>query len=207
MEGQVVTPVYAQIALDIASRITKGELKENTKVHGRSVLASQYGVSPETIRRAMKLLEDMQVVEVHHNSGAQILSTEHAARYVAKFSEQTDVRSHQKTLRSLLLEQERLARRITEETETIVRLNEKFSLINPFNPYEVDVPDTSALLGKTLSELKFWQETGATIIAIRRGGNIILSPGPYAVLMAEDTLVFVGEMKTLDVVKDFLKGK
>ena len=44
----VVTPVYLQIAVDIASRIARGEFKENTKIYGRSVMSSEYGVSPET---------------------------------------------------------------------------------------------------------------------------------------------------------------
>ena len=57
----VVAPVYSQIALDIAMRISRGEIQESTKLYGRSVLASQYGVSPETIRRAIKILEDVQI--------------------------------------------------------------------------------------------------------------------------------------------------
>ena len=206
MEEKITAPIYAQIALDIASRIQKGELRINEKIHGRSILASQYGVSPETIRRAVKLLEDMQVVEVQQNSGVKILSAENAARYVLKFSEQADIRSHQKALRSLLAEHDRMMRRIADEAEAILRIQEKFSVSNPFNPYEVDVPADSPLLGKTLNELKFWQETAATIIAIRRNGQIILSPGPYAPLLAGDTLVFIGELRTLEVVQRFLAG-
>ena len=45
---------YARIALDIAQRISRGELKENTRIYGRSIMASEYGVSPETIRRALR---------------------------------------------------------------------------------------------------------------------------------------------------------
>jgi K+/H+ antiporter YhaU regulatory subunit KhtT len=204
LEEQVIAPVYAQIALDIASRIANGEIKENTKIHGRSVMASQYGVSPETIRRSLKLLEDMQVIEIQHNSGAVVLSAEQAKRYVSKFSDQNNLRNHKKSLRSLLAEQERIVKKITEEADTIIRMNEKFSISNPFNPYESEVLESSPLIGKTLSELKFWQETGATIIAIRRDGNIILSPGPYAILLAGDTLVFVGELKTAEAVNEFL---
>ena len=50
------------IALDLAGRICSGELKVGHRVFGRSTLASEYSVSPETIRRAVNLLEDMQVV-------------------------------------------------------------------------------------------------------------------------------------------------
>lgn len=204
MDNRITPPVYSQIALDIALRITRGELKENTKVHGRSVMASQYGVSPETIRRAMKLLEDMQVVEVKQHSGAIILSADNAANYVEKFSAQNDIREHQRALKQLLREQQLLTQKITEQANAIVRINEKFSKTNPFNNYEVDVPADSPLLGKTLGELKFWQETAATVIAIRRSDRIILSPGPYAVLQADDTLIFVGDLSCITAVEAFI---
>ncbi|WP_369074759.1 cation:proton antiporter regulatory subunit, partial [Klebsiella pneumoniae] len=34
-------------------------------------------------------------------------------------------------------------------------------------------------MGKTAAETKFWQNTGATIVAIKRGDELIISPGPY----------------------------
>ncbi len=51
--------------------------------------------------------------------------------------------------------------------------------INPINPVEISLEEKSHLIGKTISEVKFWQNTGATIIGIRRKGQLILSPGPY----------------------------
>lgn len=206
MNNRIISPIYSQIALDIALRITRGELKENTKIYGRSVMASQYGVSPETVRRAMKLLEDMQVVEIKEKSGALILSVDNATKYVEKFSVYNDIRSHQRYLKGLLADQDKLTQKIAEEAEAIIRINEKFSKSNPFNNYELDVPGTSPLIGKTLGELKFWQETGATVIAIRRGEHIILSPGPYAILESEDTLIFVGELKCVEIVQQFVNG-
>ncbi|MGE4354156.1 MAG: TrkA C-terminal domain-containing protein [Oscillospiraceae bacterium] len=205
MDNRITPPVYSQIALDIALRISRGELKENTKVHGRSIMASQYGVSPETIRRAMKLLEDMRVVEIKQNSGVTIVSAENAARYVEKFGAQNDIRDHQRKLKQLLKEQELLAQKIMEQAGSIIRINEIFSQTNPFNNYEIDIPPDSPLLGKTLGELKFWQETAATVIAIRRGDKIILSPGPYATINADDTLIFVGDLACIAAVEAFVK--
>ena len=45
MSEKVATPVYLRIALDIASRIARGEFKENSKIYGRSIMSSEYGVS------------------------------------------------------------------------------------------------------------------------------------------------------------------
>ena len=52
MRQAVVPAQYLQIALDLATRIARGELAEGSRIYGRSVMASEYGVSPETIRRA-----------------------------------------------------------------------------------------------------------------------------------------------------------
>lgn len=205
MASHIVPPVYSQIALDIALRITRGELKENTRIYGRSVMSSEYGVSPETIRRSMKLLEDMQIVEVKQNSGALILSSKRAQEYVERFSAHNDIRSIQKKFNELLQQQQELCHQIAVVADSIIRINEKFSQTNPFNNYEAAVSPDSPCIGQTLSDLKFWQETGATILAIRRGGGIILSPGPYAVLQADDIIIFAGDLKSVEAVDDFLK--
>ncbi len=204
MNSSVTSPVYSQIALDIALRIARGELKENTKVYGRSTMASEYGVSPETIRRAMKLLEDMEIIEVRHNSGAVILSSEKARQYVEKHGEQNDIRLRQKELNQLLLQQVELVRRIEDVAGSIVRINERFSKTTPFMNYEAALPEGCPLIGKSLGELKFWQQTGATVIAIRRKDKIILSPGPYAALEEKDILLFVGDMNCPGAVGTFL---
>lgn len=204
MKNNIISPIYSQIALDIALRITRGELKENTKVYGRSVMSSEYGVSPETIRRAMKLLEDMKIVETKHNSGTIILSAEKAREYVDRFNAQDSIRSMQKKLNELIGQQESLSHQIVEVAGSIVRINERFSQSHPFNNQEVDIPLNSSVIGHTLGELKFWQQTGATVIALRRGDKIILSPGPYAVLQEDDTIIFVGDVPSAEAVSTFL---
>lgn len=207
MKEASTSPIYAQIAFDIAMRIARAELKENTKIYGRSVMSSEYGVSPETIRRSLKLLSDMGIVEVKHNSGAVILSREKANQYILRFNQNKDARTLQKELRQLVFQQEKTNKEILNVTEALINTSEKFSKHNPFKIYETEIPSTSSLIGRTLSELKFWQETGATIIAIRRDDKIILSPGPYAVLQKNDILIFVGDISTVDSVESFISSK
>lgn len=55
-------PVYSQVAFDIAAKIAVGELKEGDRFSGRSLMSSQYGVSPETIRRALGHLSYLGIV-------------------------------------------------------------------------------------------------------------------------------------------------
>ena len=87
MKETVVPSQYLQIALDIAQRIAKGELPEGSRIYGRSLMASEYNVSPETVRRALRLLADMKVVEVKPQSGAVVLSADSAQRYIENFEE------------------------------------------------------------------------------------------------------------------------
>lgn len=204
LNNYIVPPVYSQIALDLAMRIARGDLKENTKIYGRSIMSSEYGVSPETIRRAMNLLEDMKVVDIKHNSGAIVLSAENAKLYVTRFGEQSNVRSMRKKLINLTEQQEEINKQILEVAGSIVRINEKSLETNPFNNNKVIVPQNSSVIGHTLAELNFWQETQATVIAISRGEQIILSPGPYVLFEAEDTIVFVGDVASTKAVKELI---
>lgn len=201
------SPVYAQIALDVASRIARGELPENAKLFGRSVMSSEYGVSPETIRRAMRLLEDMKVVGIKQNSGIFVLSMERARQYVERFGKNAGLRDTQERLQALLEESEQQHRKVMETAGALIRMCERFTNASPFRHYEEIVPTGSPHEGKNLGELHFWQETGATVIAYRREGQLVLSPGPYADLRGGDTLLFVGDLACVQAVHDFLNGE
>ncbi len=55
---------YEEIAYLIAKRIVSGNIKENDKLKGRSLISSEYNVSSETVRKAMQLLSNYNVVTV-----------------------------------------------------------------------------------------------------------------------------------------------
>ncbi len=193
MKQTVVPSQYLQIALDIARRIAKGELPEGQRVYGRSVMASEYNVSPETIRRALRLLSDMKVVEVKPQSGVVVLSADSARRYIENFEESADVRALRQQLKDLLAEYADLSRRLSDTVTALMKSRETFAAADePFPNYEVPIPKDSPLIGRSIGELKFWQSTGGTIVAIRRGQTVILSPGPYAQLYGGDVIVLVG---------------
>ena len=117
MKQAVVPSQYLQIALDLARRIAKGELPEGSRVYGRSVMASEYNVSPETIRRALRLLADMKVVEVKPQSGAVVLSADSARRYIENFEESADVRALRQQLKELMAEYADLSRRLSDTVD------------------------------------------------------------------------------------------
>ena len=193
MKQTVVPSQYLQIALDLATRIAKGELAEGSRIYGRSVMASEYSVSPETIRRALRLLADMKVVEVKPQSGATVLSADNARRYIENFDESADVHALRAQLKELLGQYNDMNRKVVEVVTALVKSRDTFaSASEPFPNYEVPVPKNSPLIGKSIGALKFWQSTGGTISAIRRGQTVILSPGPYAELYGGDVILLVG---------------
>ena len=126
MRHAVIPAQYLQIALDLASRIASGELPEGTRIYGRSVMASEYSVSPETIRRALRLLADMKVVEVKPQSGAVVLSADNARRYIETFEEDADVHALQIQLKELLGKYTELNRRMTDVVTALVKSRDTF---------------------------------------------------------------------------------
>lgn len=208
MKQTVVSSQYLVIALDLATRIAKGELAEGTRIYGRSVMASEYNVSPETIRRALRLLADMKVVEVKPQSGAVVLSADNARRYMENFAQDSDARSLYQHVRTLLRQSGELNRQLEEAVTALVKGRDTFSAAaEPFPNYEVTVPEDSPLIGKNIGELKFWQSTGGTIVAIRRGQTVILSPGPYAELYAGDVIVLVGSPAAAEAAHHLIHAK
>ena len=192
---------YTRIAISLAERIASGQLKEGDKLSGRSKLSPDYNVSPETIRRTLRLLADMKVVEVKEQSGVYVLSADNARRYLHNFADQTDIRGKQQQLKELLVRQEHLNRQMAALCRDI--LDETSQTPDALPNYYCRIPDDWPHSGTTVGALRFWQATGATIVAIRRGLSYIVSPGPYAELYAGDAVIFVGGVKAREAVSHF----
>ncbi len=207
MKHSVVPAQYLQIALDLANRIANGELAEGRRIYGRSVMASEYNVSPETIRRALWLLSDMKVVEVKPQSGAVVLSADNARRYIETFSEEASSHSLHCQLKELVTQSAEINRQVLNTVKALIKSEDTFSAASqPLPNYEVTVPKTSPLIGKSIGELKFWQSTGGTIVAIRRGQTVILSPGPYAELYGGDVIILVGPPNAAEAAHYLVEG-
>lgn len=205
MESKVNEPIYKQIALDIAGRIYNNDIKIGEKIHGRSTLASNYNVSPETVRKAVKLLEDMKVVSSSKGSGVTIISKDNAYNFINRFHSIESVTSLKHDIESLMEEKKAIEKNIGEMIDRIVDYSNRLRYTNPLTPIEIELPKECNLIGKSISESKFWQNTKATIVAIRRNGELIISPGPYLVFEKGDNLLVVGEEDILKKIEIFLK--
>ena len=201
---KIVAPRYQQIAVDIAGKIVDKHYEIGGKVYARSALAIQYGVSSETARRAINVLSDMDIVEVTKGSGVVIKSYENAVKFIKQYQ---DIQ----TLHDLKNEILRKVEKQIDDTYTVkdqvtklVERIERFKSVNPFVPFEIEITSETPYLNKTSSNVNFWHNTAATIIAIKRGNELTMSPGPYAMFCEKDVVYFVGDESAYERVFHFL---
>ncbi|HMM22324.1 MAG TPA: TrkA C-terminal domain-containing protein [Selenomonadales bacterium] len=198
------TSLYRSIALDIAQRIINGEFPERTKISGRTVLAGNYNVSPETIRKAIALLKVKNVVSVSQGKEVTVTSTEDAYRFIEHYKSSQSVYSLQQDVETLLRQKQEIDAKLEALLIDIINYSDRLRNLTPYNPVEVEVPETSALAGRTVGDIRLWQHTGATIVALRRGTEIIISPGPNAKFEPHDRIVLVGDSEVLKRTIEFV---
>jgi len=61
--------VYVRVVNDIAARISSGELSPGTRLRAERDLATHYGVSYGTVRRAMQELREQGLIVTIHGRG------------------------------------------------------------------------------------------------------------------------------------------
>jgi len=197
-------PVYRAIALDIAKRIVKQEFLAGTKISGRTLLASQYKVSPETIRKAIYILKENNIVSVSQGKEVLVISTQQAAHLLDHHQEIDAAYSLKQELERLIKEKEAIDKRFHKVTNEIMHYSDRLENITPYNPIEIQIAPHSAAIGKSLRELNLRQSTGTLIIAIRRGTQVLIAPGPDDILEKEDRLVVIGTLDKLNTVTTFI---
>lgn len=202
---KLTNPRYQQIAIDIAGKIVDKHYKVGDKIYARSSLASQYGVSSETARRAICILTDLQIVETTKGSGVLIKSYEKAAEFVHQYN---DVQTINDLKKDIIASVDRQSEEMIYFNNTLNKLIEKmdrYRFSNPFSPYEVEITEDTPLLNKTIVEMNFWHNTSATIVGIKRNNELMMSPGPYTTFQLKDIIYYVvGDEKGFERVVNFI---
>lgn len=189
-QGTYIMARYINIAIDIASRIVRGEYREGQKIFGRSTLAGKYNVSPETIRRALTLLQDTGIVTVSPGVGVVVKSRKEAEVFLAQSGQRQMLRDVQERLHYLLREKDKLNKEIEKLMNELLEYT--FKMAGRFQKIEeIKVNPNSPLVGKTLLEAEFRGKTGATVLAIYRAGEEIVSPCANTMIQAGDILIMV----------------
>ncbi len=197
-------PAYQSIALDIAKRIINDEFPVGTKIFGRTLLASQYSISPETIRKAMAILKDANVVAVSQGKEIIVLSSQQAYHFIEHHKEMVSAYSLRQELEMLINKKEENDRQFRKIVNEIMCYSDKLKNLAPYNPVEIRILQNSVVVGESLKDLNLWYNTGGTIVAIRRGIEIIISPGPSVVLQVDDRIVVICSNDVLKTITDFL---
>ncbi|NDL66636.1 TrkA C-terminal domain-containing protein [Anaerotalea alkaliphila] len=192
MQPKNEMPIYMRIAVDLAGRIHKGEFADKPRLRGRSALASEYNVSPETVRRAIRILEDTQIVRVVHGSGIYIQENSNVEAFIQRFKIKETLLDYKEKLADLMEEKEKIDSQVRQIIEDIIDYSDRLKNSGQILPQEIQLPPNSSFEGKCVQELSIWQNTGATVAAIKRAGEMLVSPGPYAVFQPKDRVVVVG---------------
>ncbi|MCK4260879.1 MAG: GntR family transcriptional regulator [Halanaerobiales bacterium] len=205
MKSKEITPRYLKIALDIAYRIFSGEFKEKQKISGRSTLAGTYNVSPETIRRSVSLLKDMNVVEVIEKSGIHVISKKNAQLFIQKFNTQKNIIELKEKNLNLIAQKKEIEREIEKNINSIIEYSIQLRNFGMIHPFEIEIKPSSPLINKTVGETHFWQNTGATIIGVKRDGELCISPGCSLCFAEKDVIFLVCKSDNFEKIKKFIE--
>lgn len=203
-KNNIQTPRYQKIAIDIASRIANGKYNVGDKIYARSSLASQYGVSAETARRAICVLSDLDIVTSEKGSGVTIKSYENAVRFVKQYQDVQTIHDIKKNILDSVDRQKKEMEIFNQCLTELIIKTDRFRSLNPFMPFQITITSKTPYLNKNISDLNFWQNTGATVIGIKRKDELLISPGPYASMYDQDILYFIGEDTCMERVTNFL---
>lgn len=72
MEFNASQPIYKQIIDDFKKKLIRGELKEGDKIPSQREYAEQVRVNPNTVQRAYREMESMNMVETLRGQGTFI---------------------------------------------------------------------------------------------------------------------------------------
>ena len=203
-KSKLTSPRYQQIAIDIAAKIMDKKYRVGDKIYTRSAIASQYGVSAETARRAISILVDLDIVESTKGSGVVIKSYDKAVQFVHQYNDIQTIHDLKKDIIGSVDRQLKEFNYFNESLTKLIDKMDRFRSSNPFVPYEIEITADTPLINKTISEMNFWHNTSATIIAIKRNNELLRSPGPYTAFLKDDIVYYVGDEESTERVYNFI---
>ncbi len=191
MQEKKKEPRYQKIAYELAKQIVSYQVKEGAKLRGRSLLASEYGVSSETIRKAMRLLTNIGAVEVRPRSGIYVLSRKAAKLYIEQYKKQHETHRLFTDTQELLNESERVHRMLEKHVKRLLETSKSDAF--PFDYFTVKLDRDDKVIGETLSSLRFWNETQGLVLAVEQDGHLYQAPNPKLQLEVGMTLYVLGD--------------
>ncbi|WP_108306456.1 TrkA C-terminal domain-containing protein [Metalysinibacillus jejuensis] len=202
----MTAPRYVKIAMDVAERIYRGEFAIGEKVRGRSTLAGQYGVSPETVRRATSLLSEMGVVKVYDKSGIYIESREQAYAFLQRYRTKQNFQEIRERITQLQQQKQAIEKELNLYLDMYMEYAMGLEQYNSKDVFRFILTEDSGIINKTVASTQFWRHTNATILSVTRAGKAYISPGPNFVFQQDDEITVVCEPEHKAKLQRFLHG-
>lgn len=195
---------YQEIALELAHAIAMGEYREGEKLHGRSTLAGRFNVSPETIRRAIAILQNAGVVVVSQGVGITVTSKAMAERFLRSFDQKGEIQVFLEELKVLMDQRRDIDTRIDSHLSKVLTYADRL-MSRWLDVGEIKIEQGSSAISKTLRELKIRERTGTTIVAVVREGCEQFAPAANFVLQMDDVLLVVGSSEGQQKLEQLLR--
>lgn len=202
-KSEVTTSKYQKIAVSVAQRIASGEYEVGEKLKSRTTIASTFNVSPETARKGLNILADLNILTLKHGSGAIVLSKEKAIEFINQYESTHSIAVIKEKIRQNIRHQQEGMEELSSLVNDFLMQSQNISKQFPLAPYEIIVNKDTDHFGKSIGVLNLWNQTGATVVAIEHEGQFLISPGPYAVIEKGDHIYFVGDESVYSRMKNF----
>ena len=140
-------------------------------------------------RKAMQMLADLSIIDVAEKKCAVVASEERAKYYLESLKARKERHELSDRMKTLFKSYQDIGKELEDVSGQLIdALAYPMPSEKMIPTFEVPVREKSDKIGRTIGSLRVWQATGSTIIAVRRGQNIIISPGPYEKLLEENDL-------------------
>ena len=87
-------PRYRQIAGELISSIREGKFAMGTRMPGELDLMRTYKVSRHTVREALRMLQDMQLIERRRGVGTLVVASESREAYIQSVKHPSELLSY-----------------------------------------------------------------------------------------------------------------
>jgi len=166
-------PVFEQIAYELACKIKNDELKIHQKIRGRSIIASEFNVSGETVRKALSLLEKNGVVDIKEQSGAYVKSKAEAVKYVVIHHQNVETEKRFEEIDHLLKQSMALQKNLQSQFKQVKKNNDVHKSVLPINTFSIKLKPYDAFVQEDFSKKEFEEIVGGNIFGLVREHLII----------------------------------
>lgn len=196
---------YQSIAYQLAKRISGGELDEGLKLSGRTLLASEYQVSSETIRKAMAILQRYGVVDIHERSGIVVRSKAAAEHYIEVYVNQKEDRKLLSDTVAIKHDLGLIEGRLQEVLDRLIGATKTGFF--PFDFFAFTLEEGDHHLDQDLRTTDLKNQTQALMIGYEYEGVFVQNPEASVILKPGMTLYLLGGPLEKDNVERFFKGE